>query len=159
MNSDVLNLLNQIFQVCIIPLLGILTVYLTTFIKKKSDELASQTDNALYQKYIKMLAETVSTAVTATNQCYVNALKSKNAFDKEAQEQAFAQTKNIVLKLLSTEAQKYLQEMSGDLSLLIQQSIEAEVNKQKSENATVIEASAEGAAAATKSSYSFSKTE
>ena len=35
MNNEILNLLTDIFEVCIIPLLGVLTFYLVNFIKVK----------------------------------------------------------------------------------------------------------------------------
>ena len=79
-----MEMLQKIFEVCIIPLLGILTTYLIMFIKKKSKELEDTTDNELYKKYIEMLQDTIVRCVIATNQTYVEALKNKNAFDKEA---------------------------------------------------------------------------
>ena len=51
---DWMNLLQQIFEVCIIPLLGILTTYFIVFIKNKSNELKEVTDNELYRKYIDL---------------------------------------------------------------------------------------------------------
>ena len=126
-----IELFNQIFELCIIPLLGILTVYLTQFVKAKGAELAKNTDNALYQKYMLMLTNTVATVVTATNQTYVDALKSEGAFDKDAQKIAFEKTKTAVLKLLSDEAKTYLESATGDLNLLITQSIESAVKEQK----------------------------
>ena len=63
-----LEMLQQIFQVCIIPLLGVLTTYLVMFIKNKSAALQEQTDNELYKKYIALLDETITKCVIATNQ-------------------------------------------------------------------------------------------
>ena len=48
---DTMAMLQQIFQVCIIPLLGVLTTYLVMFIRNKTDQLKKETDNELYQKY------------------------------------------------------------------------------------------------------------
>ena len=125
------ELINEILQTCLIPLLGVLTAYLVAYIKKKSVELSQKTDNALYTKYIGMLTDTVTTVVTATNQVYVDSLKKSGSFDKEAQEKAFARTKEAVLALLSDEAKKYLSEASGDLDLLITQAIESTVRQEK----------------------------
>ena len=86
---DWMEMLKQIFQVCIIPLLGILTVYIVKFINAKSEELKATANNELYQKYITLLTDTITSCVIATNQTYVDALKDKNAFDKEAQKEAF----------------------------------------------------------------------
>ena len=126
-----LEMLQQIFQVCIIPLLGVLTTYLVMFIKNKSAALQEQTDNELYKKYIALLDETITKCVIATNQTYVEALKNKNAFDPEAQKKAFEMTYQSVLAILSKDAQEYLTEAVGDLNAYIVKSIEAQVNANK----------------------------
>ena len=128
---DVMEMLQQIFQVCIIPLLGVLTTYLVLFIKKKSDQLKQETDNELYQKYMDMLTETIINCVIATNQTYVDALKDKHAFDKEAQLEAFNMTYSAVLNILSEDAKNYLNEAVGDLDAFIKQAIEAQVKLNK----------------------------
>ena len=51
---DKLSILQQIFEVCIIPLLGILTAYIVQYIKAKSNELQTATDNAMGDKYIAL---------------------------------------------------------------------------------------------------------
>ena len=129
---NTLELLQQIFQVCIIPLLGVLTSYIVMYVHKKTDELKQTTDNEMYHKYLEMLKETVVDCVLATNQTYVEALKKKNAFDKEAQKEAFALTYNAVVSILAEDAQEYLDTVFDDLSGFIEKLIEAEVNKNKS---------------------------
>ena len=129
---DTMAMLQQIFQVCIIPLLGVLTTYLVVFIKNKTDELKKTTDNELYQKYMDMLAETITNCVIATNQTYVEALKNKNAFDAEAQRKAFEMTYQSVMDILSQDALDFLNEAVGDLDAYIRRTIEAQVNVNKS---------------------------
>lgn len=126
-----LEMLNQIFELCIIPLLGILSYYLIQFITIKGEEAQSKIDNALADKYIKMATETVVSCVKATNQTYVDSLKATGAFDVEAQKKAFDMTKNAVLSILTAEAQKYLTEAIGDLNIYINQQIEAAVKDEK----------------------------
>lgn len=130
---DWMEMLQKIFEVCIIPLLGILTTYLIIFINKKSKELQETTDNELYKKYIGMLQDTVVRCVIATNQTYVDALKDKNAFDKEAQAEAFKMTYEAVIAILSDDAKEYLSSAVGDLQKYITELIEAEVNVNKAE--------------------------
>ncbi len=128
---DWMEMLQKIFEVCIIPLLGILTTYLVMFIRKKSKELEETTDNELYKKYIELLQDTIVRCVIATNQTYVEALKNKNAFDKEAQEQAFKMTYESVMAILSEDAKIYLSNVLGDLEVYITKLIEAQVNINK----------------------------
>lgn len=136
--SSNLELINQIFQVCIVPLLAVLTTYLVKYIDAKKDELIvkkeeanANKENMLADKYIKMLADTIKACVIATNQTYVDSLKDKNAFDGEAQKEAFKKTSDAVMLILSQEAKDYLSTIYGDLNQYIITQIEASVNENK----------------------------
>ena len=126
-----IEMLNEIFEVCIIPLLGVLTAYLVKFINVKSAELANSRQNELERKYITMLNDTITDCVIATTQTYVDSLKKQGAFDADAQKMAFTMTYTSVMNLLTEEATEYLNEAVGDLNLYITQKIEAEVNLNK----------------------------
>lgn len=126
-----LPLLYEILQVCIIPLLGVLTAYIVKFINIKSAEIQTNVDNDMADKYIAMVAETISACVIATNQTYVEALKKENAFTAEAQKEAFQLTYNAVMAILTDEAKAYLAEIYGDVTAYITNKIEAEVNISK----------------------------
>ena len=128
---DWLNLLTQIFEVCIIPLLGILTTYIVKYIQVKSAEITEKTDNAIADKYTVMLADTITACVLATNQTYVETLKKQGSFDAEAQKVAFNMTLNAVMEILSEDAKEYLSEAFGDLNSYITSQIEASVNVNK----------------------------
>lgn len=124
-------LLQQIFELCIVPLLGIVTAYIVSYIKAKTKELDTTNSNDILIKYVNMLSQTVCDCVIATNQTYVNALKDKNAFTEEAQGIAFQKTYDAVITILSEDAKEYLTHVYGDLSVYIKNMIEAEVNKNK----------------------------
>lgn len=126
-----LNLLADIFEVCIIPLLAVLTTYLVKYIQVKSAEITTQSENVLVDKYTTMLADTISACVLATNQTYVESLKKQGAFDVEAQKVAFNMTLEAVMNILSDEAKEYLSEAFGDLNSYITSQIEASVNVNK----------------------------
>ena len=136
--SSNLELINQVFQVCIVPLLAVLTTYLVKYIDAKKDELIvkkeeanTNKENMLADKYIKMLADTIKACVIATNQTYVDSLKDKNAFGGEAQKEAFKKTSDAVMLILSQEAKDYLSTIYGDLNQYIITQIEASVNANK----------------------------
>lgn len=130
-NQEWLDLLFQILEVCIIPLLGVLTAFLVKFIKAKSNEITEKVENDKADKYVNMLANTISECVIATNQTYVEALKKDNIFTAEAQKQAFQMTLDAVMAVLTDEAKDYLVQIYGDLSAYIATKIEAEVNLSK----------------------------
>ncbi len=128
---DYTELIKQIFEVCLFPLLGILTTFLIIFISKKAQELKAKTNNELYSKYIDMLEQTIINCVIATNQTYVEALKAEGKFDVEAQKIAFQKTYDSVMAILSEDAKSYLNEAIGDLQTYIINQIEAQVNLNK----------------------------
>ena len=128
---DWLNLLTQIFEVCIIPLLAVLTTYIVKYIQVKNAEITAKSENELVDKYVNMLSYTISSCVVATNQTYVEALKKQGKFDAEAQKTAFNMTLNAVMEILSEDAKKYLSEAFGDLNSYITSQIEASVNVNK----------------------------
>lgn len=131
MSIEILQLLADIFEVCIIPLLGVLTAYLVKYIQVKSNEITAKSDNELVDKYTAMLADTISACVLATNQTYVESLKKQGAFNAEAQKIAFNMTLEAVMNILSEEAKEYLSEAFGDLNSYITSQIEASVNINK----------------------------
>jgi hypothetical protein len=126
-----LPMLYEILQVCVIPLLGVLTAYVVKFINAKSAEIQHNVDNDNADKYIGMVADTISACVIATNQTYVEALKKQNAFTAEAQKEAFQLTYNAVMAILTDDAKTYLAEIYGDVAAYITNKIEAEVNISK----------------------------
>lgn len=124
-------LLQQIFELCIVPLLGIITCYIVNYIKAKTLELNTTNTNEILVKYLTMLSDTVCDCVIATNQTYVNSLKAQGKFDAEAQKVAFEMTYKAVIAVLSDDAKEYLTNMYGDLSIYITNMIEAEVNRNR----------------------------
>ena len=126
-----LELLQQIATVCLISSLGVATAFLIQWISAKKEEILVKVDNDTADKYIAMVAQTITDCVIATNQTYVEALKKDNAFTKEAQEIAFQKTLDAVLAVLSEDAKDYLAALYGDATAYLTTRIEAEVNLQK----------------------------
>lgn len=133
---DWIELLTQIFELCIVPLLAVLTKFvvdaITTYKNNKLISAANETE----KKYITMLSDTITDCVIATNQTYVDSLKGKDAFTAEAQKEAFNRTYKAVTTILSEDAVQYLTSVFGDLESVIKEKIEAAVyknNKKKEE--------------------------
>ena len=131
MSTETIELLGKIFELCIIPLLGILVPFVIQWIRTKSAALVASADNDLSKKYIAMLTDTVTNAVIAVKQTYVDALKGKNAFTAEAQKEAFTMAYTAVLNNLTDEPKVYLNEAYGDLESYIKVLIEAKVHENK----------------------------
>lgn len=128
---EINELINVIFQVCILPLLGVLTTFLVKWLQAKSQQLQANAQDEISKKYMLMLTNTITECVLATNQTYVETLKQQNKFDAEAQKIAFEKTSKAVMSILTEDAKEYLTNAVGDLELFIKQKIEAEVNLNK----------------------------
>ena len=124
-------LISNIFQVCIIPLLGVLTTFFMKQVNAKSAEIQANINDATLKKYMEMLTSTITDCVIATNQTYVESLKAQGKFDAAAQQRAFELTSKAVMEILSEEAKIYLPSAVGDLNAYITKKIEAEVNINK----------------------------
>ena len=94
-----LEILQQIFEVCIIPLLGLLTAYLISFINTKRNDIINSVENDMVDKYVGIAADVITTCVIATNQTYVDTLKKEGKFDAEAQRNAFNMTAAAVMAI------------------------------------------------------------
>ena len=134
------ELVNQLFEVVLIPLLGVLVAFFVKWVNVKSSEIAVSTDNALLNKYLSMLTSTITDCVIATNQTYVDALKAEGKFDAEAQKKAFSLTCDAVLSVLTDDAKEYLSESLGDLESYITSKIESQVKLQKVAAPTIVPA-------------------
>ena len=126
-----LNILQPAVVAGLIALLSTATVFLIKWIHAKEQEILVRVDNDTADKYISMVAQTITDCVIATNQTYVEALKKDNAFTKEAQKAAFQRTLAAVLAVLSEDAKEYLASLYGDATAYLTTRIEAEVNLQK----------------------------
>jgi hypothetical protein len=121
---DWTEILVQVLELVVIPLIGTGVAYLIAWLKSK-------TKNDTLKKYVDMLDDTIMNCVLATKQTYVDALKKEGAFDEAAKQKAFQLTYDAVVAVLTDEAQKYLGESIKDLKVYITNKIEASVGMTK----------------------------
>lgn len=124
---DWMAILGQIFELVIYPVIGLAGVYLTYLISVKIKELKQKTSDETTKKYLDMLNQTISNAVLATTQTYVESLKKQGKFDAEAQKVAFNLTYDAVMKIITDDAMMYLTTAVGDIETYITNKIEADV--------------------------------
>lgn len=123
--------LEKIFELIVFPVLGIAGIYLTYLIKIKINELKQKSKDDTVQKYLDMLNDTITSAVLATTQTYVETLKKQGKFDEAAQKIAFQKTYDVIMKVLTDEAIKYITTSVGDLETYVTNQIEAQVKLTK----------------------------
>lgn len=128
---DWLELLYDICEVCLIPLLGILTGYVIKFIRSKEKEINNNIENETAEKYVSMISQTITDCVRATTQTYVDSLKASGNFNAEAQKEAFKRSYEAILAVLSDDAKEYIVSLYGDLNTYLMARIESEVKLQK----------------------------
>ena len=131
MKQEMLDIIYQILQIVIIPLLGAVAAYVVILLKKKSQEIQANTNNDVANEYIAIAEQIIADAVTATNQTLVDTLKKEGVFTKEEWEKAFAQTKDNVMKILSDSQKEVLSQVYSDLDTWINTKIEATVKELK----------------------------
>lgn len=127
MKEFVFTLLQAVLSV-VIP---VATAYLVSFLKKKSAQAQTQIENDTAKHYLDEITNAVTTAVSATSQTYVDALKKDNAFTKEAQLEALNKAKDTALSILSPAAAQFVSEVYGDLNSFLVAKIEEAVRVQK----------------------------
>ena len=114
-------------QIVLIPLLTALTGIIVKWINSKANELSANTDNIYLRQAIGMLNDSISTAVVAINQTYVEELKKENAFTPEAQKEAFEKVYQTAMNSLTEQAKAYLNTYIGDIEQYVKDRIEQEV--------------------------------
>ena len=118
-------------QIVLIPLLTALTAIAVKWINSKAEELKAKTENIHLQQAINMLNDSISAAVIAVNQAYVEELKKENAFTLEAQQTAFKKVYDTAINSLTAETKAYLSAHMGDVDTYIKNRIESEVVNNK----------------------------
>lgn len=114
-------------QIVLIPLLTALTGIIVKWINSKANELSANTDNVYLRQAIGMLNDSISTAVVAVNQTYVEELKKENAFTPEAQKEAFEKVYQTAMNSLTEQTKAYLNTYIGDIEQYVKDRIEQEV--------------------------------
>lgn len=121
------EILTYLYNTVLFPVITLLGIYLVALISSKIKTIKENKNNELYDKYLTMLNDTITSCVLATTQTYVDSLKAKGEFDADAQKVALSKTYNNVMKILAEDAKKYLTEAMGDFETYVFNRIEAEV--------------------------------
>lgn len=99
--------------------------------------LVSKLKSKIQNEHVSLLIERagnlVCQCVMATNQTYVDALKSSGGFTYEKQQEAYKQTKSAVIALLDAEAKDAIVDTFGNLEVWLDTAIECEVRDCKND--------------------------
>ena len=128
-----MEFLKELFFVVVTAAVPVLTAYIIVLIRKVGDNAAANAESTKAKTYITEATEAIATAVAATNQTYVDALKNAGKFDGAAQKEAAQKALEACLLSISPAAQEFIEAAYGDIKKYLTTRIEAEVRKQKNE--------------------------
>ena len=133
-NVYVKTLLEGIAVPCVIFLMQIIVRFVTTYMNK----LKEQQKNEELNKYFDIVQDAIVKSVLTTNQVFVDNLKGQNLFDKEAQEEAYKQTRDNVLAIITDSQKALIESAVGDFEKWLKAQIEAQVAAAKKAKANEI---------------------
>ena len=102
--------LNTLMSMVILPLLLALSGFAVAWLRKKTQEITANINDATVRKYVELASDAVTKAVQTTFQTYVDALKAQGKFDKEAQLTALQKAKDTATALITDEAKRVIAE-------------------------------------------------
>ena len=126
--KDILT--NALYEVAIV-IIAALGGAIIAFLRAKISSINSNSSNELANRIRWEVESAVEDAVMAVNQTFVEELKKKNLFDKEAQEEAFDRALDGTLKALSQSTVEFINNTYGDITIWLKDKIEAAVNRNK----------------------------
>lgn len=131
--------LSTLLQAVIVAAIPIVSAFVGKGLNALAKYIATKTNNETIEKYLKEVAEAVSTAVAYTSQTYADALKASGTFTEENQKEALKLAMEKAKSVLSAEAIDFLAMAYGDMNNFLESKIEQEVRTQKTFNVTAIE--------------------
>lgn len=125
------ELMLELLQAVIVVAIPIITTYLCKFLNTKKEEAKTKTENATAQALIESALNAVATAVSYTNQTYVDVLKRSGTFSVENQREAFQKSYDTAVQIMTQEAADYIDQVYGSISDWLTAQIEAQVRASK----------------------------
>lgn len=125
------EILIDIYEILIYPLLGAVALYVTLYLKNKSQALIQRQNNDDLEAQLNVLNTIVDNCVLSTKQAYVDNMKKNGSFDETAQKMVFKITYDAVMASLTEETKKGLSGIIKDLPKYISDLIEARVHINK----------------------------
>ena len=142
------QLITDILLAVAVPCVTILTKSIVEFVKKKAEAVMAEKKVSSadeIERHIKIATDGVQQAVEYVAQTYVDGLKGKNAFDREAQRAALDKAKEAALRIISLDTQTALDEVYN-FNVWLETKIEQTCRNLKKEPAQVEAAAATTAA-------------
>ena len=115
------EVITGLFTTILTVTIPILLRYFVVWVNAKIAAETSETQT----KYLNMAVDAIYAATLETTQTYVNALKDKNMFDKEAQKIALSMSIEKAKEIMGNEVRMALESIVGDINIYITSQIES----------------------------------
>lgn len=125
------EILKNIVYIVITGILPIIVPYIIKLLNAKVDELTANIESEKAKRYIDIIVDAISIAVTSVNQTYVDSLKQAGKFDDES---AFTAKKLAMEKardLISEDSKHFIELAYGDFDKYLENAIESYVRQSK----------------------------
>lgn len=125
------EILKSIVYIVITGILPIIVPYIIKVLNAKVDELTANIESEKAKRYIDIIVDAISIAVTSVNQTYVDSLKQAGKFDDES---AFTAKKLAMEKardLISADSKHFIELAYGDFDKYLENAIESYVRQSK----------------------------
>ena len=126
-----MEIIKDVLYILITTAVPVLVTYLCKFLYEKWSGIKANIENEKIAITLEQVISMVLDCVEKTNQTYVDELKKKGEFTKEASEEAFKMCKETVLVMLSEDAKKIIAMIYGDIDMYLDTLIEATVKQLK----------------------------
>lgn len=128
---EIKDILEILFELVILPIIPLATIYIKKLIETKINEIQTKSNNDMLDKYLQIAEDGIKKAVMSVSQTYVETLKNKGEFTKEAQIKAFEMAKYEFEKIVSLEVKNAVRELTTDYDSWIKNSIESLIKESK----------------------------
>lgn len=128
------QLLNYVLYTVLTVILPVIATYAVNFIKAKINEsniITEATKDENMSNLVKDALSDVMDAVLYVNQVYVDTLKEKGEFTKQAQDEAFNRAYVEAMNMISDGAKEVITELYGSFDKWLKLKIETSVNVAK----------------------------
>lgn len=129
--SSLNDILKSIIYIIITSILPILVRYIIKLINAKIDELTANIENEKAKRYIDVIVDAISIAVTSVNQTYVDSLKFAGTFDEESASIAKKLAIQKAKDLITADSKQFIEMAYGDFDKYLEDAIESYVRQEK----------------------------
>ena len=129
--SNLNDILKSIIYIIITSILPIIVPYIIKLLNAKIDELTANIENEKAKRYIDVIVDAISIAVTSVNQTYVDSLKESGTFDEESASVAKRLAMQKAKDLITADSKQFIEMAYGDFDKYLENAIESYVRQEK----------------------------